>query len=124
MSELALIEIEDRGDLIVADVSGEIDLANVGQVRRRLLDAVPNHATGLVADLTDVLHLDSSGVHLLFELARSLQLRQQRLCVVAPPEALGTRVLYITGFHRIVPVTTTVGEAVARLDAEAPAAPA
>jgi anti-anti-sigma factor len=124
MSELARIEIEERDDLVIAHVSGEIDLANVALVRRRLLDGVPNRATGLVADLTDASHLDSSGVHLLFELARALERRQQRLCVVAPPDALGTRVLYITGFHRIVPVTATVGEAVQNLGAESPAAPA
>jgi hypothetical protein len=33
-------------------------------------------------------------------------------------------VLTITGFERIVPVTTTVEEALVRVDAEAPTAPA
>src|SRR5262245_53146184 len=124
MSELARIDVEDRDGIVVARVSGEIDLANVGLVRRRLLDGIPNQATGLIADLSDATHLDSSGVHLLFELARSLERRQQRLCVVAPPDALGTRVLYITGFHRIVPVSGTLQEALGNFGAEPSAAQA
>src|SRR5262245_24877733 len=124
MGELARIEIAERDEIVVAHISGEIDLANVALVRRRLMDGIPNQATGLIADLSGASHLDSSGVHLLFELARALERRQQRLCVVAPPDALGTRVLYITGFHRIVPVTGTLEEALRVLGAGSSAAQA
>jgi anti-anti-sigma factor len=75
-------------------------------------------------DISGTTYLDSSGVYLLFELARALEGRQQQMCVVAPPTTPSTRVLLITGFDHIVPVTNTVQEAVEKVGAEAPAAPA
>jgi anti-anti-sigma factor len=124
MDDLARIDIEETARTIVARVTGEVDISNVGPTRRRLTEAVGSAAPGLVVDLSGTSYLDSSGVYLLFELARALEGRGQRLCVVAPPATPSTRVLLITGFDRIVPVTDTVEEAVARVDAEAPVPPA
>jgi anti-anti-sigma factor len=124
MEELARIEIDDTARVVVARVTGEVDISNVGPTKRRLTEAVTSSASGLVVDLSATNYLDSSGVYLLFELARALEGRGQQLCVVAPPSTPSTRVLTITGFERIVPVTTTVEEALVRVDAEAPTAPA
>jgi anti-anti-sigma factor len=118
MRELAHIRIDPRGEVVVAGVEGEVDISNVGVVKQRLAGAVPNTARGLVVDLSAASHLDSSGVHLLFELARALDLRQQRICVVAPSTAPTTRVLVITGFDKIVPVAETVEAAVERIAAQ------
>jgi anti-sigma B factor antagonist len=116
--DLAQIQIDIKGEVIVARVTGEIDISNVGAVKQRLTAAVPNTATGLVVDLAGTTHLDSSGVYLLFELARALDSRQQQICVVAPSSAPTTRVLVITGFDKIVPVADTVDGAVERVGAE------
>jgi hypothetical protein len=43
---------------------------------------------------------------------------------VAPPTRLSTRVLLITGFDNIVPVTGTVDAAMEKLGLRAPATPA
>ena len=124
MDELARIEIDQTHRGVVARISGEIDISNVGAIKRRLTDAVTSSAPGLVVDISGTTYLDSSGVYLLFELARALEGRQQRMCVVAPPTTPSTRVLLITGFDHIVPVTNTVEEAIEKVGAEAPAAPA
>lgn len=121
MEELAQIEIDETPRAVVARVTGEVDISNVGPTKRRLTDAVGSSAPGLVVDLSGTTYLDSSGVYLLFELARALEARGQQLCVVAPPTTPSTRVLLITGFDRIVPVTSTVDEAVAKVGAAAPA---
>jgi anti-anti-sigma factor len=118
LDELAQIEIDQSREVVVAHVQGEIDISNVGAARRELTEGVPNTALGLVVDLSDTEHLDSSGVYLLFQLAKALESRQQRICVVAPPTAPSSRVLFITGFDRIMPVTTTVSEAMAQLSAD------
>jgi anti-anti-sigma factor len=110
MDDLAQIAIEEHDDVVVARVAGEIDISNVGPARRELAAGVPGTARGLVVDLSDTLHLDSSGVYLLFELARTLERRRQRICVVAPPTAPSTRVLFITGFDKVMPFTETVEE--------------
>ena len=121
MDELARIEIDPTPRGVVARISGEIDISNVGMVKRKLTDAVTGASPGLVVDVSGTTYLDSSGVYLLFELARALEGRQQQMCVVAPPTTPSTRVLLITGFDHIVPVTSTVEEAIEKVGAEAPA---
>jgi anti-anti-sigma factor len=117
VDELAQIEIDQSRDVVIAHVTGEIDISNVGAAKRELTDGVPNTALGLVVDLSNTVHLDSSGVYLLFQLAKALESRQQRICVVAPPSAPSSRVLVITGFDRIMAITSTVTDAVARVSA-------
>ena len=119
MDDIAQIAIEQHDDVAVARVEGEIDISNVAPARRELAAGVPDSARGLVVDLTDTSYLDSSGVYLLFELAKTLERRRQSICVVAPPAAASTRVLFITGFDKVMPFTETVEEGLARVRAGA-----
>jgi anti-anti-sigma factor len=118
LDDLAQIAIEQHGDVAVARVGGEIDISNVAPARRELAAGVPESACGLVVDLSDTAHLDSSGVYLLFELAKTLEGRRKYICVVAPPTAPSTRVLYITGFDKVMPFSETVEEGLARVRAD------
>ena len=124
MDELARIEIDQTPRGVVARISGEIDISNVGAVKRKLTGAVTSSSPGLVVDISGTNYLDSSGVYLLFELNRALEGRQQQLCVVAPPTTPSSRVLLITGFDHIVPVTSTLEDAIEKVAAGAPTAPA
>jgi anti-anti-sigma factor len=108
VDDIAQIAIEQHGDVAVARVAGEIDISNIAPARRELAAGVPETACGLVVDLTDTAYLDSSGVYLLFELQKALERRSKRICVVAPPKAPSTRVLFITGFDKVMPFTETV----------------
>ena len=121
MDELAQIALKQHGDIVVAHVGGEIDISNVQPARREISDGVPESARGLVVDLTDTVHLDSSGVYLLFELAKQLESRRKPICVVAPPTAPSTRVLFITGFDKVMPFTDTLEEGLARVRADSDA---
>jgi stage II sporulation protein AA (anti-sigma F factor antagonist) len=102
------LDFEFLGDAILARLSGEVDLANAQSVKERLLDAVPNSASGLVLDLSATHHLDSSGVRLIFELAERLDNRRQKLEIVVPDESNIRRVLLLTEVHRVVPLFNTV----------------
>jgi anti-sigma B factor antagonist len=124
VNDLARIDIDRTPLGVVARISGEIDISNVAAVKRKLTEAVTSAARGLVVDISGTTYLDSSGVYLLFDLQRALEGRQQQLCVVAPPTTPSTRVLLITGFDRIVPVTSTVETALEKVGARAPKAPA
>ena len=112
MSDLATVEIEDGQDVVIARVSGEIDLSNASAVGDRLTAAVPNQALGLVIDLSGTSYLDSSGIGLLFDLASRLRRRQQRLALGVPPESALRRVLGIVDAASAVPIVATVEEAV------------
>jgi len=109
------IEIEERGDVVLARLTGELDIAGATRTGERFAEAVPTSATGLVVDLTDLEFIDSSGVSMLFGLARRLGSRRQQIRVAAPPRRPVSRVLEIVDFERAAPVRSDVETAVADL---------
>jgi anti-sigma B factor antagonist len=80
--KLADLRVSNRGEAVVAELSGEIDMSNVTELHTRLAEATPNGATGLVLDLTSLDYLDSAGIQLLFRLRADLLKRRQRLLLV------------------------------------------
>lgn len=109
------LEIEKRGDIVVASVTGELDIAGSARTGERITDAVPTSAVGLVVDLMQLEFMDSSGIAMLFGLVRSLGSRRQRLSVAAPNGGPVWRVLEIVEFERAAPVHTDVDAAVAAI---------
>jgi anti-anti-sigma factor len=102
------LRFERRGQIMLARLSGEVDLSNVPSVRERLLAAIPNTATALVLDLSDTDYLDSSGVRLIFELAERMRTRGQKLHLVVPESSFVKRVLLLTQVHQVVPIAASV----------------
>jgi anti-anti-sigma factor len=118
VSDLAALEIDDGyDDVVVARLTGEVDLSNAWVVGDDLTAAVPNHALGLVLDLGSTSYLDSSGVSLVFDLADRLRKRQQQLRLVVPGGAPLRRVLGIVDPGGALPVVETVDAAVAQIRA-------
>jgi anti-anti-sigma factor len=103
------IEVEDG--VVVAGISGEIDLSNAAEITDALLGGVPNEALGLVIDLSEVSYLDSAGVRMLAELDHRLGWRAQVLRVVAPEASRSRRVLEIAGLERVLSVDLTLDAA-------------
>jgi anti-anti-sigma factor len=91
----------------VVRLRGEIDLANVEELYRLAEDAVTNHDAGLVVDLSGVTFLDSTGLRLLFRLARRLGDRQQGLRLVVPEGARISKVLDFAGVGTVAEVLRT-----------------
>ena len=102
------LDFEFLGDAILARLSGEVDLVNARSVKGRLLEAVPNTASGLVLDLSATHHLDSSGVRVIFEVAERLANRRQKLQIVVPDDSNIRRVLLLTEVDSVVPMFTSV----------------
>ena len=113
MSTIADLAVEQRDDVVVARVDGEIDRSNAEDIAGALFGAVPNIALGLVLDLSATTYIDSAGVHLLFGMASRLRRRQQQLHAVVPPGAHIARVLSVVALDRTVPLHATVDDAVA-----------
>ncbi|HEX8054067.1 MAG TPA: STAS domain-containing protein [Thermoleophilaceae bacterium] len=82
----------DEG-VVIAALPDEIDLANARGITSMVSAAVPNEAVGVVLDLSGTTYLDSSGVHLIFDLADRLGARQQRLVLAVPETSNVRRVL-------------------------------
>jgi anti-anti-sigma factor len=107
MSLLARVVEEQRDDVSLAAIEGEIDSSNVHEVGERLRALLTNRSTALVVDLTDTTYLDSAGINLLFELAGELTDRQQRLRLVVPASTPVLRMLTIAGLIGTIPTHET-----------------
>ena len=115
MSELANLAVASTNGVVVATLSGEIDLSNAAHITRAVVGGVPNEAVGLVMDLSDVAYLDSAGVRMLAELERRLGWRSQAFRVVAPDGSRTRKVLSIAGLDGLLVLDTSVESASANL---------
>ncbi|HET9249986.1 MAG TPA: STAS domain-containing protein [Actinomycetota bacterium] len=111
MTEIPNVAIAGDDGVVVASLSGEIDLSNATDITDALLGGIPNEALGLVIDLSDVSYLDSAGVRMLAELDHRLGWREQVLRIVAPETSRARRVLAIAGLERVLSIDTTVESA-------------
>ena len=112
---LVALAIEDRGDVVVARLTGELDIAGAPSTGEEIGKAVPNSALGLVVDMSELEFIDSSGVAMLFGLVRRLSSRRQQLSVVAPQGRPVERVLKIVEFDLAAPVSGDLESAVAEI---------
>ena len=112
MSDLTHVEIEQRDDVIVARLTGELDISVAESTGRKIAEAVPSSARGVVVDTSGLEFMDSSGVSMLFALARQVGSHRQELVVVAPVGGPVSRVLQIVEFDRAARVREDVDAAV------------
>ena len=98
------VEVLAGGAWPVVRLRGDIDLSNADALAETAEAAVPNSAEGLVLDLSGVSYLDSTGVRLVFRLARRLGDRQQSLRLVVPEGARIGRVLDYAGVSTVAEV--------------------
>lgn len=115
--DLVEVRIERRAgdDVVVARLTGELDISGADSTEQRIAEAVPSSARGLVVDMSELEFIDSSGVSMLFTLARRVGSRRQELRVVAPAGKPVARVLDIVEFGRAAPVHADVDSAVAEM---------
>jgi len=81
----ASVEVEHGGAAHVAHFEGDLDIATVPALQREVL-AGTDGARIVVLDLSDVGWLDSSGLRLLDDLARTYEARGAAVRVVAPAD--------------------------------------
>ena len=115
MEELIGVEIEEKGEVVVATLTGELDISVAEVTGRRITDAVPSSARGVVVDMSQLEFMDSSGVSMLFGLARQVGSHRQELRVVAPRGRPGARVLEIVEFGRAAPVHEDLDSAIGEM---------
>jgi anti-anti-sigma factor len=116
---LADVQFEDHAGSPVARIRGEVDMSNVGELSLTLQNSVGQGAAGMVVDFSQTLYLDSAGLHFIFDLAKRLRDRGQRLYLVVPSDSLMSSVLAIVNVDSMAPRCETLEEALQRLDAHA-----
>ena len=107
----------DDATEIVA-LTGELDLTNVGALRRRVQAALSNGRPYLVIDLAEVTHMDSTGLaELIAAHQRAAEVRGGLVLVVTSPAI--RRTLEIRGVSNLFTLVETADEARAVLRSRA-----
>jgi anti-anti-sigma factor len=111
------LSFERSRDVLVACLSGEVDISNAETMERRIAEAAPpEEVGGVVVDLSGVSFLDSAGVRLLFALHATLTEQGRPMALVVPARSPVGRVLEIVDIQRVVWVARTVDEAFAHFE--------
>ena len=109
-ARLSLPSRANRGGYVVAELSGELDIASAPALREQLLDLL-RAASHLILDLSAVQHADASGLAVLVGSRRRARLLGGSLRLAAPsPEV--ARVLAATGMDQHLNVFHTVRAAI------------
>ncbi|HEY8466696.1 MAG TPA: STAS domain-containing protein [Solirubrobacterales bacterium] len=109
---LAELDVSEPSEnAVVISLSGEVDDSNAGQIMRAIADGVPASVSRLILDLSDTRYLDSSGVEVIFNLARDLSARRQELELVVPEKSGVRRVLELCDVTSVAPMHRTLDEA-------------
>ncbi len=103
--------IEARGDAVVVELQGELDLYNAQLVRGALERAGEDAVARLVVDLSRVTFVDSTAMGVLIE-GRS-RLADRSAFVLAGPGLETRRALEVSGLDRHFTIRDTVDEALA-----------
>jgi anti-anti-sigma factor len=111
------ISREEDGGVFVVTARGELDIANISELREAAMQ-IPNQALGLVVDLSAATFIDSATVGLLFELREALARRSQGLRVVCPAGSPAARALELMSFPAAVLVEPPAADAAAALRSE------
>jgi len=112
---LADVHFRSHEHVVIAHITGEVDLSNAGALGSALIDAIANHMSALVLELTDVEHVDSAGIQLLYRLRADLRARGQALRLVIPARSPPHDALRLAGVSQHLALAETVDDALADL---------
>jgi anti-anti-sigma factor len=121
--KLADVQFSDHERVVVARLSGEVDLSNAGGVESAIAEATPNHAVGLILDVSALDYMDSAGIHLIYKLREKLRARGQILRLVIPAESPASDALRLAGVSQAVETAQTLDAALAAFNPPEPARP-
>ena len=109
MDGTADITVRNEGGVVIAAITGEIDISTVARLRERLYELADNGGT-LIVDLNRVEFIDSTGLGALVGTARRIAEHGGSLyAVCAQPQP--RRLLWVTGVDKRIPLSATVAGA-------------
>ncbi|HEY1713256.1 MAG TPA: STAS domain-containing protein [Solirubrobacteraceae bacterium] len=111
--KLADVQFSDHERVVVARLTGEVDLSNAESIEAAISEAMPNQALALILDVSALGYLDSAGIHLIYKLREKLRARGQALRLVIPPNSPANDALRLAGVSRNVETAESLQAAMA-----------
>jgi anti-sigma B factor antagonist len=83
--------------VVVARLTGEIDMSNAAGIEEAIALSTPNRALAVIVDVSALDYLDSAGIQLLYQLREQLQVRGQSLRLVITSDSPAGDALRLAG---------------------------
>ncbi len=112
MAENLVLETNDRGDITVVSVKGEVDLYTAPSLKERVADLVSSGRNRLAVDLGGVEFMDSTGLGTLVGGLKRMKERGGALSLVCANRPV-LRILTITGLDAVFSIHDSVEQATA-----------
>ena len=104
------VQTEQRGDMVVVSVAGELDMATAPQLQDQISDLLEKGRNRLVFDLADVSFCDSTGLSVFVRAKNSTD--DGGVVRLAAPQRGVLRILEVSGLVEVLRTYPTVDEAV------------
>lgn len=110
MTDFRLTAQHTDGDLALAHIAGDLDIATAPHLRAQALALIEQGHRHLILDLGDVTFCDSSGFNALVGIFRCAKTANGTLVLAAVPNRL-QRMLDLTGLGALLPAHPTAAHA-------------
>ena len=110
MAENLILDTNDRGDLTVVSVKGEVDLYTAPSLKESVADLVTSGRSKIAVDLGEVEFMDSTGLGVLIGALKRCKEAGGSLTLIAPREPV-LKVLAITGLDKVFSIHADVEQA-------------
>ena len=99
------LDVTDPDSIALAlELAGPIDVNTVTSLRKQLWSAARGGALPLTVDLSEVTHLASTGIALLFEFVEDTATAGREVRLVAPENSPARSAMEVSGLDRVAPV--------------------
>jgi anti-sigma B factor antagonist len=113
VTDIASLFVWRRRRVVVAAITGEIDISNARTLESAIVGELDAEVVGLVVDLGGLSFLDGSGVHLIYRLSDRLRGRGLGFALVVAGDSPPRRVLELTGPRPVRWIHATEDDAIA-----------
>jgi anti-anti-sigma factor len=104
MTDQATFQLDATNGVPLVRVTGEIDLANVGEFKAFVRDAAAGSAGPMLVSLGGVSYMDSHMLAALVDVSRRLRTNRRRLLIAAPRSTAAGRILRLTSIELAIEV--------------------
>ena len=108
------------GPPVIVAMPAQIDVTNSERVYDRLYAALASGASVIIADFTATTFCDSAGMNRIVTIHKRAVSRDVQFWLVLPPVGSVRRVLTLLGLDQLLPVYSTLAEAIAAAKASVP----
>ena len=108
------IQAERKGETLVIGADGRIDGSNARAFQDDLDAAIEEGDRAVVLNFESLIYISSAGIRVILLTARTLERRGGKLALSSLSEPI-KEIFAISGFDKIIPIHTSVDDAIAAL---------